>query len=210
MDSTLINLYKRGSLVIPLYFLDRYKELSIDMESFIVLMYFHGKGNNLLFDPASISSDLSLSSIELMEIVDKLSTMHLLDIKSVKDNNGILNEVIDLSPFYERMALKDIPDDNDACDIYDKIQVEFGRTLSPSEIEVIKSWVVNGNSREVIDAAIREASINKVSNIRYIDKILYDWNSKGIKEIDELNKYRNPVDSKVEVDEIIDYDWLND
>ena len=177
MDSTLINLYKRGSLVIPLYFLDRYKELSIDMESFIVLMYFHGKGNNLLFDPDSISSDLSLSSIELMEIVDKLSTMHLLDIKSVKD---------------------------------DKIQVEFGRTLSPSEIEVIKSWVVNGNSREVIDAAIREASINKVSNIRYIDKILYDWNSKGIKEIDELNKYRNPVDSKVEVDEIIDYDWLND
>lgn len=210
MDSTLINLYKRGSLVIPLCFLDRYKELSIDMESFIVLMYFHGKGNNLLFDPDSISSDLSLSSIELMEIVDKLSTMHLLDIKSVKDNNGILNEVIDLSPFYERMVLKDIPDDNDACDIYDKIQVEFGRTLSPSEIEVIKSWVVNGNSREVIDAAIREASINKVSNIRYIDKILYDWNSKGIKEIDELNKYRNPVDSKVEVDEIIDYDWLND
>ena len=210
MDSTLINLYKRGSLVIPLYFLDRYKELSIDMESFIVLMYFHDKGNNLLFDPDSISSDLSLSSIELMEIVDKLSTMHLLDIKSVKDNNGILNEVIDLSPFYERMVLKDIPDDNDACDIYDKIQVEFGRTLSPSEIEVIKSWVVNGNSREVIDAAIREASINKVSNIRYIDKILYDWNSKGIKEIDELNKYRNPVDSKVEVDEIIDYDWLND
>jgi len=210
MDSTLINLYKRGSLVIPLYFLDRYKELSIDMESFIVLMYFHGKGNNLLFDPDSISSDLSLSSIELMEIVDKLSTMHLLDIKSVKDNNDILNEVIDLSPFYERMVLKDIPDDNDACDIYDKIQVEFGRTLSPSEIEVIKSWVVNGNSREVIDAAIREASINKVSNIRYIDKILYDWNSKGIKEIDELNKYRNPVDSKVEVDEIIDYDWLND
>ena len=108
------------------------------------------------------------------------------------------------------MVLKDIPDDNDACDIYDKIQVEFGRTLSPSEIEVIKSWVVNGNSRELIDAAIREASINKVSNIRYIDKILYDWNSKGIKEIDELNKYRNPVDSKVEVDEIIDYDWLND
>ena len=180
------------------------------MESFIVLMYFHGKGNNLLFDPDSISIDLSLSSIELMEIVDKLSTMHLLDIKSVKDNNGILNEVIDLSPFYERMVLKDIPDDNDACDIYDKIQVEFGRTLSPSEIEVIKSWVLNGNSREVIDAAIREASINKVSNIRYIDKILYDWNSKGIKEIDELNKYRNPVDSKVEVDEIIDYDWLND
>ena len=210
MDSTLINLYKRGSLVIPLYFLDRYKELSIDMESFIVLMYFHGKGNNLLFDPDSISSDLSLSSIELMEIVDKLSTMHLLDIKSVKDNNGILNEVIDLSPFYERMVLKDIPDDNDACDIYDKIQAEFGRTLSPSEIEVIKSWVVNGNSRELIDAAIREASINKVSNIRYIDKILYDWNSKGIKKIDELNKYRNPVDSKVEVDEIIDYDWLND
>ena len=210
MDSTLINLYKRGSLVIPLYFLDRYKELSIDMESFIVLMYFHGKGNNLLFDPDSISSDLSLSSIELMEIVDKLSTMHLLDIKSVKDNNDILNEVIDLSPVYERMVLKAIPYDNDACDIYDKIQVEFGRTLSPSEIEVIKSWVVNGNSREVIDAAIREASINKVSNIRYIDKILYDWNSKGIKEIDELNKYRNPVDSKVEVDEIIDYDWLND
>ena len=210
MDSTLINLYKRGSLVIPLYFLDRYKELSIDMESFIVLMYFHGKGNNLLFFADSIRSDLSLSSRELMEIVDKLSTMHLLDIKSVKDNNGILNEVIDLSPFYERMVLKDIPDDNDACDIYDKIQVEFGRTLSPSEIEVIKSWVVNGNSRELIDAAIREASINKVSNIRYIDKILYDWNSKGIKEIDELNKYRNPVDSKVEVDEIIDYDWLND
>ena len=53
--------------------------------------------------------------------------------------------------------------------------------------------------------------LNGVSSIRYIDKILYEWDKKGLKTIDDvrhfLNKKRNEPTDPVEV---FDYDWFDE
>ena len=59
--------------------------------------------------------------------------------------------------------------------IFEIIEKEFGRTLSPIEFEIIKAWLDNDMSEELIREAIKEATFNGVSNLRYIDKILYEW-----------------------------------
>ena len=40
MDKKLIELYKSGHMVIPLYLLKNYKDLKLDLDEFIFLMYF--------------------------------------------------------------------------------------------------------------------------------------------------------------------------
>ena len=56
---------------------------------------------------------------------------------------------------------------------------EFGRPLSPNEMEKINEWN-RDNEKKLIIFALREASAYGRLNFPYIDKILYTWKEKGI------------------------------
>ena len=60
------------------------------------------------------------------------------------------------------------------------------------EYEIIKGWISDKFSYEIIVKALKEAVYNQVTNLNYIDKILYDWNKKGIKN-KEKNSIKNAV-----------------
>ena len=63
---------------------------------------------------------------------------------------------------------------------------EFGRTLSSSEIEFINSWEYNP---EVIKLAIQETVLNQVYNVKYTDKILYEWDKANLRDTNSIKKY---------------------
>ena len=98
--------------------------------------------------------------------------------------------------------------------IFELIEKEFGRTLSPMEYEIIKAWLDNHMSEELIKEAVKEATFNGVSNLRYIDKILYEWAKSGIQSVEDVEKRRKkhtkkekeePIDLK-----LVDWDWLDE
>ena len=64
--------------------------------------------------------------------------------------------------------------------------------------------------RNLILAALKEAVFNGVSNLRYIDKILYEWNKKGIKKTDDIKKRQVEEKDKKDIEASYEYDWLND
>ena len=94
--------------------------------------------------------------------------------------------------------------------IYDMFEKEFGRTLSPMEYEIIAAWLESNFKEELIIEALKEATYNGVSNLRYIDKILYEWNKKGIKTKEEVIKAQKNFKKGESKKEVYDYDWLND
>ena len=82
---------------------------------------------------------------------------------------------------------------------------------------MINGWLISGTPEEIVLGALREAIYNGVSNFRYIDKIIYEWEKKGFKTMDDVNKHirsrredknKDKVISKKEQD-ILDYDWLD-
>ena len=79
-------------------------------------------------------------------------------------------------------------------------------------MELIGSWIDSGYSEELIKCALKEAVYNGVSNLRYIDKILYEWKKKGIKNSDDVLKDKQNFKKKTEnkKTEMFDYDWLNE
>ena len=98
-----------------------------------------------------------------------------------------------------------------STNLFDVFEKEFGRTLSPIEYELINGWLDNEFSEELVKAALKEAVYNGVSNLRYIDKILYEWKKKGIKTPEDVEKNKVQFQNrKEENSEVFSYDWLND
>lgn len=59
---------------------------------------------------------------------------------------------------------------------------QFGRALSPIELNIIKEWKESNYSDEMIIKALKEAVKSQVLNFRYIEGILQNWARNGIKQ----------------------------
>ena len=96
--------------------------------------------------------------------------------------------------------------------IFSDIEKEFGRTLSSIEYEIVKAWLDNNISEELIKLALKEAIYNGVFNLRYIDKILYEWSKKGIKNSKDVEKAKkNYKNNKKDIDlELVDWNWFDE
>ena len=219
MDKKLIELYKCGNLTIPLYIFKKRDKLKLDSDDFIFLMYLYNKGDNIIFNPKEISGELNMSLEEVMTYISNLTDKKYIRVKSVKNDKDIMEDIIDLSNFYQKLSLIMVSDFNKKSSdiessVFSFIEKEFGRTLSPVEVEIIKSWLENGYTEELVREAVKEAVFNGVSNLRYIDKILYEWQKKGIKNKKDVDKNREMHRKKEKEEpveeEIFDYNWFED
>lgn len=206
------NLIKEGNIVIPLYIFKLYKKFNLTLDEFVILMYLYNK-NGLVFDPEKIQNDLGLDIMEVMGYVSVLTDKGLINIDVIKDEKGFFEERINLNNFYEKISLSLMNEFNEIEEknndnIYAIIEREFNRKLSPMECEVIKEWQDNNYSDELIKEALKEASLNGVSNLRYIDKILFEWDRQGIKTVSDIKKNKDAKEK--EIVEIYNCNWLDD
>ena len=103
-NSKLLDLLKKGNIVVPLYFLQNYKKLKLELEEFIFLMYLYNLGDKCLFDPNKFSKDLNISNKNVMTYVGKLSDKGLISVKTLKTDKGLMEEYITLDDFYNKMS----------------------------------------------------------------------------------------------------------
>lgn len=195
-------------LIIPNYFIKYYKKFDLENNELLMLIYLLNCNEKLILDNKKISKDLYLEENEVLNIISSLVEKNYISIEMSK-NNGIIEEYISLDLFYEKINSYLIENDkkDNSSDVYSKFEKEFGRTLSPVEYETISKWIESNIPLELIEAALKEAILSGVNSIRYIDKILFEWNKKGYKTpSDIINKSKK--DEYIE--EIYDYDWLNE
>ena len=195
-------------MIIPNYLVKYYKKFDLDINEFIMLVYFLNSNEKLVFDNKKISNDLFIEQNEVLEIINSLIEKQYISIEMNK-SNGIIEEYISLDLFFEKINAYLIENDKDdnSSDIYSKFEKEFGRTLSPVEYETISKWIENNIPLNLIEAALKEAILNGVNSIRYIDKILFEWNKKGYKDSTDIIRKNNKEEY---IEEIYDYDWLNE
>ena len=218
-DTKIINIFKDGNVIIPLFLLKNYEELGLKLDEFVFLMYLHNLGNNSLFDPNKFKDDLNIDLASVMDYISILTNKRFIKVEVLNTDNR-MNEIVILDSFYEKVSLLIMElDSNDKIDdsnVFEMIEKEFGRTLSPIECETINNWLENNISEELIREGLKEAVFSGVNNLRYIDKILYEWESKGIKTRDDVEKRRrekkNKNDSAIdnEIMDIVDWNWFDE
>ena len=214
----LVDIVKSDNIVIPLYLYRDYKKLGIDLDTFIFLMYLNSKGERIIFDVNKLSEEFSSDIKTIMNYIATLQDKKLIEIKVVKNEKNITEEYISLDFFYEKVSMNLLGDmakkETDESDVFQILEKELGKQLSPIEIEIVKAWKEKNYSDEVIKEAIKESVMNGVAGLRYIDRILYEWDKKGIKtkEAVEKNKkaFREKKEEPAKKVDVFDYEWLDD
>ena len=213
MTEKVIDVLKNRDLVIPRILFMNYKDLNITNEELILIIYIVNE-KNLIFNAKKIGNDLKLSMGEVLTLINSLSSKDLISLE-ITTIDGVREEYIDINKLYKKLAYFVINEEVDTKqvdnNIFDTFESEFGRTLSPIEYELITGWLDNGFSEELVICALKEAVYNGVSNLRYIDKILFEWKKKGIKTKEDVENDRKKFNrKKSEKVEVFEYDWLND
>ena len=209
----IINIIKDGNVVIPLYLLKNYKKFDLSMDEFIFMMYLYNIGDGSVFNPSRYSNDLDINNKEVLKLVSVLVDKNYLSIDSIKNDKKIMDEVINLDGFYNKMSIIIMDKKESDSNIYSVIENEFGRTLSSMEYEIVKAWTENNISDELIKLALKEAVYNGVFNLRYIDKILYEWSKKGIKNSKDVEKakkkYKDNKNKDIDMD-LVNWNWFDE
>ena len=204
----LLNVLKDKDLSIPKILLMNYKKLKLNEAELIILIFLI---NNNEYNPKLISDTMDIKMPFLLEMIALLEEKGVLKIE-LKKVNDIQMEVCNLDSLYEKLALLIMENKEDEKNtIYDVFETELGRTLSPIEYELVSEWL-NNNSEEILKLALKEATYNGVSNFRYIDRIIHEWNKKGIKTREDVIRNNEEFKRKKSnpKQELFDYDWLNE
>lgn len=215
MTDNLINILKEKPIIIPRVLLKNYKSLNITEEELIVLIYILNIGDKISYNPEIFVKDLNIDKFKAMEIINNLLEKNIISMKIEKNSSNKREEYIYTDLLYNKLSnivldKEDEKEDN-LEEIFNSFEKEFGRTISPMEYELIKSWINDKISKELIIEALKEATYNGVSNMRYIEKILSEWQRKGIKNKEDILKDKNNFkNSKKKEVEVYDYNWLED
>ena len=114
-------------MIIPNYLVKYYKKFDLDINEFIMLIYFLNSNEKLIFDNKKISNDLFMEQNEVLEIINSLIEKQYISIEMNK-SNGIIEEYISLDLFFKKINACLIENDtnDNSSDIYSKFEKEFG------------------------------------------------------------------------------------
>ena len=104
-NSKLIEIFKNGNMVIPLYLLKNYKKFNLNMEQFIFLMYLYNLGDKFIFDVNKFANDLGIEIGIALGYVDFLTEKGFIKVDVIKNDKGLMEEVVLLDDFYDKLSL---------------------------------------------------------------------------------------------------------
>ncbi|WP_126427210.1 DnaD domain protein [Brevibacillus marinus] len=205
-----VNALQEGATSISNLLLITYKRLSLTDEEMMLIIHllsFQQVGNRF---PTiqQLENRLSMPSVRLIQLLQKLIKDGWLTIdEEVDQQTGMRYESYNLEPLYKRLAERLREEELAVREavagtresaaasvpykgLYNQFEQAFGRPLSPFEIETLHIWVEEDKyPEELIISALREAAAVGKLYIRYIDRILLEWQRQQITSAEEARHY---------------------
>ena len=216
MNEVILNTLKEKPLIIPKILFRNYKKMNITEEELIIIICLINLGDKIPYNPNLISMEIGMDKYNVMQILNNLSEKNIINIKveNEKKNKFIYLDFLYLKLFNILMNDNTIEEEKkeENNDIFSLFEQELGRPISPMEVEIIKEWLHDGFSEDIIKEALKEAIYNDVRNLKYIDRILFNWKGKGYKNpkdiIKDKKNYKKKETKQTEI--VFDYNWLED
>ena len=188
----------------------KYLDKNITLNEFLIILYFINNESDS-FDADKISRTFNISVNNVIDSFNNLVTKGLIDLETKKDKNNKVIEKVCLDNLYKNVmsSLNEDVKKEEKLSIFDTIEKEFDKKLSPIDMEIINGWLEIGTPEELIRGAIKEAAYNGVKTLRYMDQIIYEWQKKGLKTMEDVNNHLKTKDNKGKED-LFDYNWLED
>ncbi|BDR58382.1 DnaD domain protein [Xylocopilactobacillus apicola] len=171
------------------YLIQHYQEFGLTDQELILYLNLvsYANQNNLFPNMKTLSKNLHVSESEVFNLISSLERKRILTIET-RDIDGKASSYYDLDHIYqidvEEGDLIEVDQNNsdELEQLIQKFEVEFGRPLSPIEIEKVSGWLeVDHFNADLVEVALKEAVLAQVYNFKYIDRILVTWRKRNIK-----------------------------
>ncbi|MQS88535.1 DnaD domain protein [Companilactobacillus mishanensis] len=205
MENKIFNEFlSSGNTTISNLLIKNYRKLRMTEKDLIIylnLLMFSQQG--IQFPRAALMADhTGYSEEEVYNTIQNLIKIGIIDLKTVIENHQ-QRDIYDLTPVFERINTLLEQNENhnqqqklltDTQELFKKIEVEFGRPISPIEQEQVHQWIDDDHfSLKLIDLALREAVLNQAYSLKYMDRILISWEKSNIKTADQLQERRKKL-----------------
>ncbi|MDN6161831.1 MAG: DnaD domain-containing protein [Atopostipes sp.] len=199
-NELLMKWIEAGQTEIPTLLLEHYRELGLTNDEFILILQLksHIDRGNYFPDLNRVAEAMDITKNSAFKAVHQLIQKKLLSIETRKDEDGITEDIYSLDFLWEKLiALMEQDEkeeeieeeEKESKNLYSIFESEFGRPLSPMEMETLVMWVEEDNfSKELIQLALREAVLSQVYSFKYIDRILLNWKKKNIRTKEQVEK----------------------
>jgi len=225
-----------GEMTLPRMLLIHYRDIGLDNDDLVTIIQLKSFIDQGIFFPNSqdLSERLKVSRDEAFQMMHSLIKKNVLEIQTITNEEGKTQDQLSFGLLYDKLFVylkqqKDQEMEHDQAirekDLYSLFEKEFGRPLSPIEIQTLNMWIDEDSySPELIQMALREAVLSQVYSLKYIDRILLNWEKKNIKTKDQVlkesKKHRERQESKKKADDFQEdnssdnpvpmYDWLEE
>ncbi|MCG0768064.1 DNA replication protein DnaD [Lactiplantibacillus plantarum] len=205
MESLAAALVNDGQTTIANALLAHYREIGVTNDELLVYLQFKrliDQGNQFP-DAAVIAKSLGESTNAVFQRLHEMLAKQLLTIESITADDQKIHDRYNFDGLYDKLAvaLKKHPvstqaseqatSENSRQKVFRAIQTEFGRDLSPIEMESISKWFDEDHYEpEVIELALREAVLRQVYNLTYMDRILLNWQKRNLKTAAQVEAER--------------------
>jgi len=193
---------KMGTVGIPFALLTEYAKLDLtetDVMLLIHLIAFTEKENKWFPTMEELEERMSIPSEDVIESLQKLMKAGFVTIDEKTDPlTGVLYEQYNLDGMWRQLAAlctmemqhREGEEGAGADDIYSIFEQEFGRPLTPMEMETITGWLDEDRYPEaLILEALKEAVFAGKVHFRYIDRILLEWKRNKIYTPEQARQY---------------------
>lgn len=182
-----------GQVAISQLFFKHYKTLHLSEEEAMLIMQLHAFVEKGIDFPShtDLAQRMALQEQQIMLCLQGLVRKGFVAIEQGTNQDHILYEKINLMPLWSRLVdcelnnkIQDVEKQDQLQEgkLFQMFEQEFGRLLSPIEIETISMWIdQDGHTPDLIHQALKEAVLSDKINLKYIDRILFDWKKKNIK-----------------------------
>ncbi|WLV26022.1 DnaD domain-containing protein [Aciduricibacillus chroicocephali] len=219
MESLLLN-----QINVPEKLLECYTSLGMDEVDLAIILQIQKslRHENLFPTPDELSTKLTISGTECGMALRKLIQKGLLAMSQQQNESGQITEVYSLEPLWEKLISNPKKvEEEESVDgaIFLLFEQEFGRPLSPFEIDMMNSWLDEDKiDPALIKAGLRESVLMSKLSFKYIDRILREWKQKGVHTVDQArqasksfrSRQNSPTVSKPKRDTSFYYNWLEE
>jgi DNA replication protein len=187
LDKRLQQYIHAGQLSISNDLLLHYQEIGMDNDDLAIYLQvtrIQNQGDSA--NPTTLARVLHLTESVIVARLKSLITRELMIIASATKQV----ETYDFTPMIEKLlqgkqvSEKPIISDGKSArrEIFQTIEAEFGRPLTPMEMQTISHWFDQDHFEpDLMLLAIQEAVANNARSLRYIETILVNWQRDSIK-----------------------------
>lgn len=188
-----------------------YSQLKLsDAELIIILQLeaFNQRGEKFPTNE-SIAANTNFNQNEVSNLIQHLIDLDFLQIIQTNDDNGKIADQYSLDPLYDKLdsylkthlptgkmgtkhpkVLNDDLNNDPLNRLSRQFELEFGRYLSPIEREEIASWLnLDHYNPDIIELALREAVLSQAYSLKYIDRILLNWQRHNLTTSEEVKQF---------------------